>query len=108
MPNDDPKWRRRKQARPGEIVDAALEVFVEKGFAAARLDDIAKQAGVSKGALYLYFETKTDLFGAVVRETVAPNIEAVAAVLETFPGPVWQLLGHLFERLPAVISEGGM
>lgn len=103
-----PKWRRRKTARPGEIIAAAKAEFSEKGFAAARLDDIAKRAGVSKGALYLYFETKTDLFGAVVRETVAPNIEAVAAVLETFPGPVWQLLGHLFERLPAVISEAGM
>lgn len=103
-----PKWRRRKTARPAEIIAAAQAEFSEKGFAAARLDDIAARAGVSKGALYLYFETKTDLFGAVVRETVAPNIAAVAAVLETFPGPVWQLLGHLFERLPAAIGEGGV
>jgi len=55
MPDDEPKWRRRKEARPGEIIDAALEVFAEKGFAAAKLDDIARRAGISKGALYLYF-----------------------------------------------------
>jgi len=47
------KWRRRKQARPAEIVDAALEVFAEKGFAAAKLDDIARKAGISKATLYL-------------------------------------------------------
>ena len=61
-----PKFRRRKEARPAEIVAAALEVFAEKGFAGARLDEIAARAGVSKGALYLYFETKEDLFRAVV------------------------------------------
>jgi AcrR family transcriptional regulator len=58
MPIDEPKWRRRKEARPGEIVEAALEVFAEKGFAAAKLDDIARRAGISKPTLYLYFDTK--------------------------------------------------
>lgn len=105
---DAPKWRRRKAARPGEIIAAASAEFAARGFAAARLDDIARQAGVSKGALYLYFETKTDLFGAVVRETVTPNLEAVTQVLESFPGPVWQLFGHLFERLPVIVSGAGM
>jgi AcrR family transcriptional regulator len=52
-----PKFRRRKADRPGEIVQAALEVFAERGFAAAKLEEIARRAGVSKGALYLYFET---------------------------------------------------
>ena len=73
MPDDEPKWRRRKEARPGEIIDAALEVFAEKGFAAAKLDDIARRAGISKGALYLYFETKEDIFGAVARAAVASH-----------------------------------
>jgi AcrR family transcriptional regulator len=72
-----PKWQRRAEDRPSEICGAALEVFAEKGFAAARLDEIAKRAGVSKGTLYLYFKDKEDLFRAVVRDTVAPNIEAV-------------------------------
>jgi AcrR family transcriptional regulator len=70
-----PRWRRRKTARPGEIVAAAMEVFVEKGFAAARLEDVAARAGVSKAALYLYFETKTDLFRAAVAEAVRPRLD---------------------------------
>lgn len=72
-----PKWQRRAEDRPREICGAALEVFAEKGFAAAKLDEIARRAGVSKGTLYLYFKDKEDLFRAVVRDTVAPNIEAV-------------------------------
>ena len=75
MIDDAPRWRRRKTARPAEIIEAALSVFAENGFAAARLDEIARRAGVSKGALYLYFETKEDLFRAVVRAAVAPNLE---------------------------------
>ncbi|MGH1559934.1 TetR/AcrR family transcriptional regulator [Caulobacter segnis] len=69
MQAGSPKWRRRGEARPGEIVQAALEVFSEKGFAAAKLDEIAGRAGTSKGALYLYFETKEDIFRAVVRRS---------------------------------------
>lgn len=70
-----PRWQRRAEDRPREICAAALEVFAEKGFAAARLDEIAKQAGVSKGTLYLYFKDKEQLFRAVVRDTVVPNVE---------------------------------
>jgi AcrR family transcriptional regulator len=72
-----PKFQRRAEDRPREICAAALEVFAEKGFAAAKLEEIAKRAGVSKGTLYLYFKDKEELFQAVVRDTVAPNIEAV-------------------------------
>jgi AcrR family transcriptional regulator len=75
------RWRRRKDARPGDIVAAALELFTEKGFAAARTEEIARRAGISKGTLYLYFETKEDLFRAVVREVVVPNVEAVGSTL---------------------------
>jgi AcrR family transcriptional regulator len=75
LPPGPPKFRRRKADRADEIVAAALEVFVEKGFAAARLDDIAARAGVSKGAIYLYFATKQDIFWAVVETAVAPNIK---------------------------------
>ena len=74
LPAGEPRWRRRKADRPGEIIAAALEVFSERGFAATRLDDVARQAGLSKGALYLYFETKEDLFRAVVGEAVAANL----------------------------------
>ena len=106
MQPGQPKWRRRSEARPGEIIEAALAVFSEKGFAAARLDDIAARAGVSKGALYLYFETKQDLFRAVVRETVAPNLMAV----EAFAGQGGLAFGDLvrlvFARIADVVAEG--
>lgn len=76
-PADAPKFRRRKADRPAEILKAGLEVFATRGFAATRLDEVAKRAGVSKGALYLYFDTKEALFRAVVAEAVQPNLERV-------------------------------
>lgn len=81
LPAGKPKFQRRKADRPDEIVAAAMEVFAEKGFAAARLDDIAARAGVSKGALYLYFATKEDIFRAVVAQGVAPNLGRIQAAL---------------------------
>ena len=105
LPAGEPRWRRRKDARPGEIVAAALAVFAEKGFAAARLDDIAARAGVSKGALYLYFETKQDLFAAVVRDAVSPNLAAVEALASATDMPFVQvarlLLGRAAEMMIA-------
>lgn len=80
LPPGEPKFRRRPEARPAEILAAALEVFAERGFQAARLEEVAKRAGVSKGALYLYFETKADLFRAVVTDAISPNIERVKAM----------------------------
>lgn len=65
------KPSRRKDARPGELLDAALSLFVEKGFAATRVEEVAKLAGVSKGTLFLYFATKEELFKAVVRENIS-------------------------------------
>lgn len=80
LPAGEPKFRRRPADRPAEILAAALEVFAERGFQAARLEEVAKRAGVSKGALYLYFETKADLFRAVVTDAISPNIERVKAM----------------------------
>ena len=80
LPAGQPKFRRRPEARPAEILAAALEVFAERGFQAARLEEVAKRAGVSKGALYLYFETKADLFRAVVTTAISPNLEHVKAL----------------------------
>jgi len=88
----EPKFRRRKADRPAEILGAAMAVFAEKGFAAARLDEIASRAGVSKGALYLYFETKEELFRAVVEQAIAPNIQAIRAMIAAHPGPFPDLL----------------
>lgn len=72
--------RRRKEARPQELTAAALALFVEKGYAATRLDEVAARAGVSKGTLYLYFDSKEALFQAVIREGVVPAIEAGEAL----------------------------
>src|SRR5579863_5082118 len=68
------RWQRRKEARPGEILDAALACFAERGFAATRLDDVARRAGITKGTLYLYFPNKEELFKAVIRETLVPEL----------------------------------
>src|SRR5262249_30156478 len=69
------RWRRRKDARPAEIVTAALECFKERGFTATRVEDVAVKAGVTKGTIYLYYPSKEDLFKAVVRRELLPNIE---------------------------------
>jgi len=70
----EPRWRRLPEERPNQILQAALEVFDEQGLAGARLEDIAKRAGVSKGTIYLYFPNKEELFREVVRATVVPAI----------------------------------
>jgi AcrR family transcriptional regulator len=102
-----PKFQRRKEDRPGEIVVAALAVFSEKGFAAAKLDEIAKRAGVSKGALYLYFETKEELFHAVVKSAIAPNLAMVRERLESFPGPFGGLLEVFLPTIAQVMATSG-
>ena len=99
------RWKRRAEDRPREICAAALEVFAEKGFAAAKLDDIAARAGVSKGTLYLYFADKEDLFRAVVRETVAPNIEAVRAATQAADLPFDQIARMFLDRFAGLASR---
>jgi AcrR family transcriptional regulator len=89
------RWRRRKDARPAEILAAALDCFAGRGFAATRLEDIAARAGVTKGTLYLYFPNKEELFKALVRQQLLPNIERLEAVAAGAPGPASELLGHL-------------
>jgi AcrR family transcriptional regulator len=92
---DGPRWRRRSEARPGEIVEAALDLFVEKGFAATKMDEIAKRAGVTKGTVYLYFPSKEDLFRAVVEEMMGPNIEIGERMLAEHAGSAADLLRKL-------------
>lgn len=76
----DPKWRRRAEARPTEILDAALAVFTEKGFEAARVDEVAARAGLSKGAIYLYFDGKEALLRGLIEREVAPVAERLKAL----------------------------
>jgi len=100
-----PKRQRRAQDRPREICAAALDVFAEKGFAAARLDEIAQRAGVSKGTLYLYFKDKADLFRAVVRDTVAPNIDLVRTMIEGADLPFPDVIRMFLPRFAALTSQ---
>lgn len=102
---DTPKWRRRKDERPRDIVAAALGVFAEKGFAGAKMDDIARRAGVSKGTLYLYFETKEDVFRAVVREVVVPNVETVRTAILAADLPFPALIRSFLPRLAEIVTR---
>ncbi|TDK68097.1 TetR/AcrR family transcriptional regulator [Sapientia aquatica] len=90
-----PRWTRRKDSRPQELLSAALDLFVEHGYAATKLSEVAQVAGVSKGTLYLYFENKEELFKAVVRETIVPNIAEAEQLIVEFEGPTRELFKRL-------------
>lgn len=79
-----PFRRRRKEARPAELLDAALQLFVEKGFAATRSEEVARLAGVSKGTLYLYFPSKEELLKAVIQQFLAERIAEGARRADEF------------------------
>ena len=79
----EPRFRRRKEDRPQEITEAALAAFAENGYAATKVDEVAKRAGVSKGLLYLYFKTKEDLFKAVIRSFVVPRIDELTVIIDS-------------------------
>lgn len=106
------RWERRSEARPGELVRAAAELFSERGFAATRLEDVAARAGISKGTVYLYFDSKEALFEAVVREAITPNLDRAEALVKTYDGTtpnLVRLLVPIFEALldgpvPAVLK----
>lgn len=83
---EPPKRARRKDARPGELLQAALSLFIEKGYAATRAEEVAKRAGVSKGTLFLYFDSKEELFKAVVRENLSGYFSAWNAEFAAFEG----------------------
>jgi AcrR family transcriptional regulator len=105
---DSARWRRRKEARPAEIRAAALACFAERGFAATRLDDVAARAGVTKGTLYLYFRSKEELFKAVVRQEVVPNIARaqtrVAQSAEPSAALLERVLADWIERAKTPLS----
>ncbi len=88
------KRERRKDARPGELLAAALDLFVEKGFAATRAEEVALRAGVSKGTLFLYFASKEELFKAVVRENISSNYPGWHEEMQSFDGSTAEML-HL-------------
>jgi AcrR family transcriptional regulator len=102
------KQRRAPAERPQEILDAALDQFVETGFAGTRLDDVAKRAGLSKAAIYLYFEDKTALFQGVIRQAIAANLTTIEAMLAAHRGPVAPLLPRILEFMAMRIEQTPM
>ena len=88
------KRERRKEARPGELLDAALDLFVEKGFAATRAEEVAARAGVSKGTLFLYFQSKEELFKAVIRENLSGRFAQWSDEFETFKGSTADMVAY--------------
>ncbi|HVV32426.1 MAG TPA: TetR/AcrR family transcriptional regulator [Vitreimonas sp.] len=76
------RWQRRAEARPEEILEAALDEFTENGFDAARMEDIAKRAGLSKAGVYLYFPSKIALLEALIDAKVAPLARLVRTIAE--------------------------
>ena len=105
-----PKRERRKEARPGELLDAALDLFVEKGFSATRADEVAARAGVSKGTLFLYFQSKEDLFKAVVRENIANKFPTWQEEFVKFEGTSAEMLRYAlvswWERIGKTRASG--
>ena len=104
------KRERRKEARPGELLDAALDLFVEKGFAATRAEEVAARAGVSKGTLFLYFASKEELFKAVVRENISGRFQEWNTEFDTFAGTSTEMLRYAmktwWERVGATKASG--
>lgn len=100
-----PTRKRRKEARPGELTAAALALFVEKGFAATRLEDVARRAGVSKGTLYLYFDSKESLFKAVIREGIFPVLAENEAIAAQHAGSSFDLLARFLDNWWAKIGQ---
>jgi TetR/AcrR family transcriptional regulator len=104
------KRERRKEARPGELLDAALDLFVEKGFAATRAEEVAARAGVSKGTLFLYFPSKEELFKAVVRENISGRFQEWNQEFETFEGSTADMVRYCmkvwWERVGATKASG--
>ena len=104
------KRERRKEARPGELLDAALDLFVEKGFAATRVEEVAAHAGVSKGTLFLYFQSKEELLKAVVRHNISGHFKEWNNEFESFQGSTAEMLGYCmsawWERVGATRASG--
>ncbi|HEY9101328.1 TetR/AcrR family transcriptional regulator [Chitinimonas sp.] len=96
------RWVRRKDARPGEILDAALDLFVARGFAATKVEDIARAAGVTAGTIYRYFGGKEDILKALIRESFSPTLEEGEQLINQYTGTAAELLTEVVHTWWAV------
>ena len=99
------RWRRRKDARPAEILEAALAVFAERGYAATRMEDIARRAGVTKGTIYLYFQSKEAVLKGLVEESIGAQIETFRAAAEHYEGSTADLLRMILHGMAHFLLE---
>lgn len=99
---------KRRQARPAEILQAAIEEFSESGFAGAKIEAIAARAGVAKGTVYLYYATKEELFEAIVRDRISPVFKIISGVVKLWPGSQAALLKQIIPRFYSEIVENDM
>lgn len=101
----EPKWRRRAEDRPDEVLDAALKMFAQKGFASTKVEDIAREAGLSKGAIYRYFSSKEDIFESLVNRAIAPIADRTLELAETsFENPE-KLIRAFFAVIVGKLSD---
>lgn len=99
-------WNRRKKDRPGEILQAAMTVFAEKGFAATRMDDIAARAGVTKGTIYLYFESKEEVFKTLARQHVGGSLAQATQAASQYQGTVRDFLAMVLAMMAEKLQQG--
>lgn len=100
--------QKRKEARPAEILQSAIEEFSESGFAGAKIEAIAARAGVAKGTVYLYYATKEELFEAIVRDRVSPVFKIISGIVKLWPGSQTTLLKQIIPRFYSEIVENDM
>ncbi len=100
-----PKWRRRADERPDEVLDAALKMFARKGFASTKVEDIAREAGLSKGAIYRYFSSKEDIFESLVNRAIAPIADRTLELAVSSHEDPEKLLRAVFSVAAARLSD---
>ena len=108
LSSGEPRWQRRPDARPEEILEAAKHVFGESGYAGTKLEDVARRAGVSKGTLYLYFDSKEALFREMVRAKVVAALAHAEETVRTFDGSSRELLVILVSSMYRRLRDDGM
>jgi AcrR family transcriptional regulator len=107
MPAPDRKRQRRKEARPAEIIDSAMRLWAERGFAATRLEDVAAGAGIAKGTIYRYFPSKEALFEAALQVRIVATMDRARGMAEGFDGTAAEMFARFFDAIRAELVDGG-
>lgn len=106
-PDSEKKRQRRKDARPAEIIAAAMRLWGERGFAATRLEDVAMGADIAKGTIYRYFPSKEALFEAALQDRIVATMDRAKAMAQGFDGPTKVMLARFFDAIRAELVDGG-